>query len=345
MLAACVAGSLALELRVITVALPLAGALFAGLARPLPKSEGETSRRALVGAAAAGLALVAVTLVDHLDVLRAALADASERPGGSPWRALVDTDTNLLFDPTLSAAALLPLAAIGAVLLVRAGRARTVLAALAALAVLIPPSLFVRACRTDLIRYQSEAFFFLFVLVAGCAPRLWTGLAPRARRGAALAAAALLVVSSVPGLIDVSRPDLQEQAVALARAAPPPPTELLVPPREMHDDPRVRAELADYLVEDPERVRRLHDGETASGAGCAVWIGPACWSFTHEEAGDPPRLDGAPFRRECVALLGGPERARAALAELDEATVPRRDAEFHRVLAERPRIGFARCSE
>lgn len=345
-LVAGLAWALALELRVITAALPIAGIVFVIVAGPEPTPDRAPRSRGLDLAAAMGaVAAVLWALWQHRPVLEAALGSAGERHGVSIPSRLLEPRMNLLLDPELTSVALLPAAAIGAALLWRSGRRRAVLAALAGFAILLPPSLFVTACRTDLIRYQSESAFFLFALTAGLAPRLWPAT-PIAQRAAWAAVMALLALAA-PGLAALRAPDLHAQASAVVRRqAPAPPVTIRVAPREMPRERKVRSDFPDYLVASPERVRRLTAERLAPPVDgpCVVWVGPACWSFTDEEARrGAPRIGRWPFRAECVEMLGGAAAARAALAELTPVTVPRRDREFHRVLAERPRIGFARC--
>lgn len=337
--AASIAWAIAAELRVITVALPLAGLAFvilAARASETAPTSGALRRAAVPLAIAIGALIVVATLASHASVLEAALADGASRPPVDWLRRA--TAKNILFDPELSAVVLVPFALLGAALLWRAGERRVVIACAVAVALLVPPSLFVCACRTDAIRYQSEAHLFLFVAMAGLAPARWASANARDRLW--LAAPALLALASVPGLLDLTAPDLHERAYAIAtEQAPRRPVVIVVPPREMRDELEVRSDFPDYAV-GASVTNALPENRDA----CAVWIGPACWSFTNEEveAGSPARqLD---FRNECRELLGGAEATRAALARLVPVEVPHRGEEFHRIPAPRPRLGFAPCA-
>ncbi|MEQ9077834.1 MAG: hypothetical protein RLP09_28485 [Sandaracinaceae bacterium] len=341
------AWALAAELRVITVALPVAGVLFLVIAAPErteTEGPGWSWREGL--AALGGGALVLFAVWSHRGVLEAALASGAERHSFSLWDRLLDPHCDVLLDPLLTSVALLPLAALGALGLLRVRRARTALAALVAFAVLTPPSLFICASRTDAIRYQSEAHLFLFVLLAGLAPFVWGARVSRPR-ALAIGAGLVLAIAAAPGLWSVSQPDVHEQASAIVRLdAPPAPTLIRVPPREMPNERKVRSGFPDYLIDAPERAARVTPDRLAEPTreACVVWVGPACWSFTDEEVREGlPRIDGAPFRAECAEMLGGADAARGALRSLAPVSVPHRDREFHRIPAETPRLGFAPC--
>jgi hypothetical protein len=198
-----------------------------------------------------------------------------------------------------------------------------VLACTLAVAVLLPASLVICACRTDAIRYQSEAPLPVFLLLGGV---------PSMRGKSALWAIpiAMLLAAALPGLTDIARPDVHAQAYAIARAAPQIRSLVIAAPMANR---RVLTQFPDYAA-----------GTTlASGLGgrCTTWIGVSCWSFTAAEVAGGVRAveidPGAPMRRECVDLVHGDLAAVRALQPID---VPHRDRELHRVLAEHPRVGF-----
>jgi hypothetical protein len=357
--AASIAWSLAAELRVITVVLPVVGLAFVILAG---RTEGraqkvEGSRRAAVPV---GVAILFGTLASHLSVLGAALADGASRPPVD-WLHRA-TESNVLFDPELSALTLVPFALAGAALLFWAGERRVAIACALAVALLTPPSLFVCACRTDAIRYQSEAHLFLFVASAGLAPTRWAlasrlgaswipanlvAVASSLRARLWLAVPVGLVAASLPGLLALTRPDLQERAYQMARQrAPGPPVVIVVPPREMRGDRRVRSDFPDYAISSGagSSPGRTVDALPENRDACAVWIGPACWSFTDDEVRSGAAERQRDFRDECRELLGGGEATRAALSQLTPVAVPHRDREFQRIPAEHPRLGFAPCA-
>lgn len=331
-LAAAIAWALAAELRVITLVLPAAGLLFVVLAA------GRWRARPSPLVLAACVALVAEVSLFHWHTLRGAFSAASERSfdlAGIVMRGLSPTES-VLFDPTLSAWLLPPLLAAAAIRLAFLRQWRLLLAVSCTFALLLVPSLLIWACRTDAIRYQSEAHFPLMLLLLGSpAPQLGT------LRGAAWALApAALIVSALPGWIDATRPDVHAQAYAIAIEHAP-PTPIRVAAREMAGDRRVRSEFPDYAIDRPSRV------STRAREGCHVWIGVSCWSFTQDEV-DRGEMnvhfeDGAPFRLECAELLGGVREAREALRALTPIEVPHRRGEFHRIPAPRPRVGFAPC--
>lgn len=315
-LAAAAAWALALELRVTTAVLPLVGAAFvlvvAGLG-PLRRPGWSVGL---------GVALVGLAAWGHAPILLDAFGDASARPPGPAWdNRLLSSHHSLLRYPLLTGAAVLPLAGLG----VLNGRRhlRLVAACLGAVAVLLPLSLSVIACRTDVIRYQSTANLFVFLLVGVAVSGAWP-----VRK--ALVAATLLLATSAPGLIDIARPDVHEQAFALARTGGA--ARVLAAPATMPEAPRIRTHYPVYVAR-------------PGAADCAVWIGPSCWSFTEQEVAAEDWFDSdfGPMRGECVELLGGTTAAAAALPGLVAATVPHRDQEFHAIPAESPRVGYAPC--
>lgn len=320
-LGAAAAWALAGDLSVTTLALPLAGAAFVLVAAARP------SPRPPALAALAGVALVGLLSALHLRELEGAFQSAAERSftAGAVLSAAIRPDA-VLWDPRLTPVLLWPLALAGAVGLWRGGQRRLVLGAGLAFLVLLPPSLLVFACRTDAVRYQGLLVFFPALLLSGLSTvRPWPALA-----------AGALLASAVPGWLDVARPDVHAQAFALARHAPPPPTPILVAPREMAGERRVLTEFPEFLVEMPERV------STSPRPGCVLWVDVSCWSFSPQElARGPAGTDG--LRAECIELLGGLESARHAVAGLTPLEVPHREQEFHRVPAPQPRVGFVPC--
>jgi hypothetical protein len=70
-----------------------------------------------------------------------------------------------------------------------------------------------------------------------------------------------------------------------------------------------------------------------------------CWSFSDEEMAAHHGVDvgSGPMRSACIALLGGPEAARRALAALTPVDVRHREGELHRIPERTPRIGYAAC--
>ncbi len=325
-LAGALAVALAAELRVMTLLFPLVALAFVGIAAwrrpsaiPWP-------------ATLIALGLLVWTLHDHTAALLPALSAGERRVThlGMLWRP---PD---LLRPDLSAIALVPLALIGAGLLVRDGERRVVAACVVALAVLVPSGALIVACRTDWIRYQTDGHLPLMLLAAGLA----APASLRTRRWSVPAAALALVLTSAPGLIDLLHPDVHAQAYGVARLAPN-GIDIIAGSVEMASEPKVRADFPDYLLEDPSRVRVA----PREGAACVIWIGVGCWSFTRDEVAQrPPSVEGfGPFRSECVARLGGVEAARAALRRLPTLDVPHRDQEFLRIEARAPRVGFVPC--
>ncbi|RLB50904.1 MAG: hypothetical protein DRJ42_17910, partial [Deltaproteobacteria bacterium] len=328
--------ALSAELRFVTLFFPIAGAVFLGLGIA---RRGQL--RDAAGVFAAPILWAAFAVYGHATELAPLLAESTSSP--RPWNLQVfgqfRTDANILFDTMYTPVVSVIAAVVGAGALVRGGRWRLVLASLLAWAPLYGPALWVRACRTDTLRYQTDLHLPLFLL-AGAAILLVPRDHPRSRL---LAVSALLVVGlgSVPGLVDAAEGDVQSANYrAAVDGAPAPPDVIVIAPPAMTDE-RVRTEFPDYAVAEPERIR---DG--GRGPGCWVFVGVSCWSFARDEdLSAAPRVAGGPFRAECTALLGGLGGAQAAVASLPAVAVPHRRGEFHVIPAERPRIGYARCPD
>ncbi|UJR84395.1 Hypothetical protein I5071_64740 [Sandaracinus amylolyticus] len=328
-----IAWALALELHVLTVLLPIAGAALVLVA------VGDRARAPRWPVVLGGVIVVGVFACSHLVALAAARTAAEERDfevATTIARSL--GRDNVLFDPSITPWLTLPLVVVSAIALARAGRLRWVAGAAIAIAILMPPSILIAACRTDLLRYQSEAHLPLFLLLVG--------MPGASVRGVPIAAVAALglVATAIPGLRDVAVPDAHAQAHTIAREmAPAPPTVIVVAPERMRDAPHALTQFPDYAIVAPTRVARAAPALQA----CRVWVGVSCWSYTHDEIEAGARgvevEPGAPMRRECVELLGGPDAARAALSDLVAIDVPHRDGEFHVIPAASPRVGYAPC--
>lgn len=316
---------LASELRVLTMLLPVAAVAWL-LFTPRRRPSG------WIGAAIGGLFVLSFAAL-HGELLLSAVVEGSERVSLSEAAALSLSSTkNVLSDPTLSSALLVPGVVAGAVIAAATGRARSTAGLLLVSAALMVPAHLVTACRTDLIRYQVEAHFGLLLLLAA-----W-GRVPgstRARAGTLALAASTLLAGTIPGLADIARPDVHAQAYRVAREqAPRPPGRLVLPPRQMTHEPRIRSDFAEAWASGLMRGEPSRRGET-----CHVWIGVPCWSF-HEAETEWELVDGIPFRRECAELVGGVGR----LENLTTVTVPHRAQEFHTIGADRIAVGYAPCA-
>lgn len=245
---------------------------------------------------------------------------------------------NILFDAAYTPVIVGVIAGLGAIALAALRRWRLLVACVVVWLPIYGPALWVRACRTDTLRTQTDLHLPL-ALLAGAAVLLLPRDHPRSRPFAAFLLA-ILAIGSVPGLIDAAEGDVQSASYRAAiEGAPAPPGLIAVPPATMTDE-RVHTEFPDYAVADSTRIR---DGR---GAGeCMVFVGVSCWSFAMEEnLAAVPRVAGGPFRRECVDLLGGPEASEAAVSALPIVAVPHRAGELHEIPAENPRIGYAPCA-
>ena len=331
--------ALACELRVLTLLVPLAVAL--ALSAPCLSGRRGAKLRVFLGPAL----FVAFAEALHLVALAPVLAPASSRswPALGALASSLWSPRNIALDAALTSPLLLVLALAGVVALVVSRRAVSLVVVLAPLLVLWAPSFLISACRTDAIRYQTVNHLLLFVLPAALC--LGEGRGVLARRGLREGLVAVaLVSSSVIGLLDIARPDFQEASYRIAvEQSPAPPAQIVIPPARMSDG-RVLSDYPDYFLDDPRRV--IVAGDERRGA-CAVYVGPACWSFSSPDEARDHGVDvrGGLLRSECVELLGGAEAADTALARLRPLPVPHRDLEFLTIVARQPRVGFVACDE
>ncbi len=244
---------------------------------------------------------------------------------------------NILFDPTLSAIAVIFLAGWGALLLHRHQRALGLLLSWA-FVVLVPAGLLVNSLRTDAVRYQTPTHWVLF-LVAGAvvsfSPRLkkheWTA------RGALLVLLVAILGNAVYGWSVVHHGTIATRAYAFSRQA----IKAVEAPATLHL-PRLEDDYRRLLVDVPvyDEQLRVVRGETPA-AGDLVYLGLDCYRDPDLFAG---RFDDTGQRVECArACL---PLARTAIAE----TTLHRDLHrwghhllFHDLTVDSPRIGLYRC--
>ncbi len=310
------------------------GVLLAALALARPASLRGLGRHVLV--VVAWCALAAALHARSLAGLSSAASSWDFARGELPFHAALGGRSGL-FDPTLAAPALVPLAALGAAALVWRRRPRALAALVLFGAVTLITAALVAAARRDVIRYAAGAHLAHFALAGALVL-----VARRRTHRAALAGcgALLFVATSFTGLRDTALPDATAAQWAVARAAPPDLRAVRVAPYRLSD--KVLSDYPEYLVSPPPRILFSNPSDTR---GCRVWVGMPCWSFSDEDlaAHHGVEVGLGPMRRECVALLGGADAARRALPALTPVDVRHRDGELHRIPADQPRIGYAAC--
>ncbi len=283
--------------------------------------------------------LLGAVMVRHAWLLAPVFAETQRRRPGTLElpHGLALLKRLLLFDGALGVGFALIAAVALALALKR--RPRLTLPLLVVVIVALLPGLYVGASLTDRLRYQtvplSLAALFIALALDG-ADRLRTGLA----------AIGVLIVL-LPGLRALARSPLLDVAAhaQVARAALPEAFQLKLPPRRMGARGEVIAEFPEYLLSS-HRIDYAASND-ARADHCFVYLGPACWSFTEEELSSPDTtrvlLDGLPIRSECRALVPGEGLLKDPRAQLARVEVPWRKAEFHRIPAERPLVGFVPC--
>ncbi len=290
-----------------------------------------------VSCVVAWCALAAALHARSLAGLSSAASSWDFARGELPFHAVLGRRSGL-FDPSLAAPALVPLAALGAAAVVWRRRPRALVALALFGAVTLVTAALVAAARRDVIRYAAGAHLAHFVL-AGAVVLFARRRAHRVVLGAV--ASLLLVGTSFSGLVDAGRPDATATQWAVARAAPQGLRTVRIPPYRLSD--QVLSDYPEYLLSSRPRIVFSNPTDLAT---CRVWIGMPCWSFSDEDLAAHPGVDvgPGPMRRECVALLGGRDAVRRALPALTPVEVRHRDGELHRIPAARPLIGYAACA-
>jgi len=311
------------------------GVMLAALALARPASLRGLGRHVL--AVVAWCALAAVLHARSLAGLSSSASSWNFARGDLPFDAVLGGRSGL-FDPTLAAPALVPLALLGASVLSWRRRSRALVALALFGAVTLITAAFVAAARRDVIRYASGAHLAHFALAGAVV------LLPRRRthRTALAGCVALLfAATSFAGLRDTAQPDATAAQWAVARAAPPGLRTVRVAPYRLSD--KVLSDYPEYLVSPTPRILFSNPTDLR---GCRVWVGMPCWSFSDEDltAHHGIEVGIGPMRRECVALLGGLDAARRALPALTPVEVRHREGELHRIPAAQPRIGYASCA-
>jgi hypothetical protein len=340
-------GALALsascELGVVTVAFPLAGLLLAlGVLRKGSGAEGAWQIPLLV---------LAASLALHVDALWPLLHQVKDVRGSEFLGTLrgFHGEHNSLSVPNLVASSLLPMAGAGAaILLIR--RPRVGVALLLASGVLLAASGVVNGCRTDMIRYQPLGHLLLFV-AAGSVLLILEGRRTSLQLSVGFAVAVILVLPAQPALAALRKPLLDVSAYHLAdRAAEllPNNVTILMPPRRMAAR-NILSDFPEYVLQARGKAVQLSpidENPPVDSQACAVWIPPACFSFTGEEAAarvpeNAVKLGQGSLRPECQPLVNhiDPTKEPFLAAELP---VPFRAAEFLRV-AGTPLVGLFPC--
>jgi len=297
--------------------------------------------------------LLAVSLAAHFASVLEPLVDAwvnrsTELPNAPLADLMIGEHQNALLDSTLAAPTLWPLAVAGfGVLLMRRRFGAGISLGVAALILLKACSL-VNGCRTDMIRYQTDAHLLLFVLAASIV--LAVPEAKKSARRALVGAIAIaLIVPARIGLAAIRVPLLDASAYELVRAG----SELMPPQVTVHVAPRrmgAGAVINDFPEFLPQAIGRSvvvrDEPDAPDGAGCFVWLGPPCYSFSSAEAlAGVPALtrhgSDTPFRDECRPLTGRMDASQPPLLA-HQLVVPFSADEFHK-LGDHPLVGLFPC--
>ncbi len=332
-------GSLALaaaaELGVTTLAFPVA-ALLIGVA-VLRRSDAREWRLWLPP-----LLVLAACLLLHLYAVTPILHDARVTRGRDIIASLraFRGSRDALFDSTLTARTLVPLAVFGmGVLLLR----RPALAVTLALGsgLLLAAGATVNACRSDAIRYQADAHLLLFV--AASATLLLFPARPVWRAAGAFALAAVLVLpargTGSIGWKSIRAPLIEQAAYHLIeRAAPGLPASVMIHlPRRRMSDNQVITDFPEFVLR--RRGRTIDTDESVpdqAAPGCLVWLGPSCYSFTDADVDrhlpeKAVKVGDAPLRKECEDLVSHIDDSPSGVIAADMLPVPYRESEFHHV--------------
>ena len=203
----------------------------------------------------------------------------------------------------------------------------------------------VNACRTDAIRYQTDAHLLLFVLVGALI--LITSSA-RIRVGLATAEGALLLISSSRALAAIHEPSFQTAAYLLVKeAASRLPTDVTIRIPPAHLDGAPIGDFPDYLLmEQGHRVFVDLDANPADPATCFVWIGPRCYSFAWNDEVDPlsraTPVEDAALRADCLPVASWIDTQQRPIVAR-RLSVPLADQEYLRVPGH-PLVGLFPCA-
>lgn len=247
------------------------------------------------------------------------------------------TAGNILFDPTLTAFAVLPLVIWGALVLYRHQKTLALLLGWA-FVVLVPAGLLVNSLRTDAVRYQTPTHWVLF-LMAGAVVSFSPLLQRRSRvaRGALALALTATIVHAAYGWSLVHQGTIASRAYSFSRQA----LQSLDGPVTVHL-PHLEDDYRRLLVDIPvydEPIRVLR-GETPA-AGDLVYLGLDCYRDPDLFAG---RFTEAGQRLECDRACSPLQRTPVA-----ETTLHRNPPRwghhhlFHVLTIDSPTIGLYRC--
>ncbi len=248
------------------------------------------------------------------------------------------TTGNILFDPTLTAVAVLGLVGWGAWRLYRHQRPLALLLAWAFL-LLVPAGLLVNSLRTDAVRYQTPTHWVLF-LAAGAivsfAPRLGRGTLAR---GALALAMIAVLANAAYGWTVVHEGTVASRAYVFTRAA----VAAIEDPGDLHlphleDD--YRRLLVDVpIYDEPLRVVRGKSPEE----GDLVYLGLDCYRDPDLFAG---RFDDVGQRVECARACA-PLQAVALFETTLHRNPPRWGHHhlFHVLTVDSPTIGLYQCKD
>jgi hypothetical protein len=323
--------SLACRLHVLTLAaLPLA---LGAVVYARTKYELPVGRRFRIHAVLAAVSCVALWGTHLWDLRWVPEAFAGKVRGESSLYQF--TAGNILFDPTLTAVAVLVLAGWGALLLYRHNRSLALLLAWAFL-VLVPSGLLVNSLRTDAVRYQTPTHWVLFLLAGAV-----ISFSPQIRRAASKVALAFLgaaiFANAAYGWSVVSQGTIATRAYTFTRQAVATiegPATLHLP----HLEDGYRRLLVDIpIYDEPIRVVRRKTPAT----GDLVYLGLDCYRDPYLFAG---RFNGEGQRLECARACGELNRVPVAEATLHH-NPPRWGHHhlFHVLTVDSPTIGLYRC--
>jgi hypothetical protein len=255
---------------------------------------------------------------------------------------------NALTTSTLTSPLLLPLSIAGAlVLLVR--KPRVGIALIASALVLLAAASLVSGCRKDMIRYQGNGHLLLFIaagsLLMPLRHRVVVGVASIALLAALLFPTRTAFAALRAPLLDVSAYRLVEQAEAKL----PKDVTVFIAPRRI--TPEILSDFPEYVLQErghTVQVEAMRDGPSDSRGDCAVWLSPACYSFTQAEVSagvmsSATKISKASVRSECAPLIRKIDSAAEPYVAA-ALPVPFREDEFFR-LSGQPLIGLFRCRQ
>ena len=289
---------------------------------------------------AAALALSAGAIFLHARSIDAAML--LKGLGGFDGPSLLKawaSSSNILWDPTLTPAALPVLALAGAVLM-RQHRPEQLRTLVLAAVLLIPLSFSVSACRTDALRYQAPTHWLLYLLAAF---PFSVPMKPAREVKLVRAACLLVAATALPGLLLLKDGDEYSREYRFMRQVAErvgPTTFLWLPTRTATR--LAEPEFPDYVNGLP-LLRGLEPYPFDGSDGRLAYLGLDCYLLFDGED-EAQTFDAATgLRRECAAACAG---SKTALLETTLDARPARwgfQKRYWRRSRPQPVIGLYRC--